>query len=202
MDEVNAKVKKIKDKTSDQLADYLLPRTVPVIIGNAGQYYLIDHHHLTKSMWLAKGDMAIPVLVTRNWAPIKGDRFWTGWLPATGSIRSMRWCWAVQSRNAQTTCQGPRQRSLPEPVVGGSRSLRLRQGSQQRDLRRVRVGDLLPHSGGLQRAVDHHVKESGRDDSSGHRERRPRGSRRKARLRAAPGQFSRGGRPARLGRSQ
>ncbi|MCM8595193.1 ParB/Srx family N-terminal domain-containing protein [Accumulibacter sp.] len=76
MDEVNAKVKKIKAKNDDQLTDYLLPRTVPVIIGNGGQYYLIDHHHLTKSLWMAKGDMAIPVLVMRNWAPIKGDRFW------------------------------------------------------------------------------------------------------------------------------
>lgn len=75
MDEVNAKVKKIKEKSGDKLLDYLLPRAVPVVIGNDG-YYLIDHHHLTISLWLAKGEMEVPVLVTRNWAPIKGDRFW------------------------------------------------------------------------------------------------------------------------------
>jgi hypothetical protein len=75
MDEVNAKVKRMKDKSGDRLLDYLLPRAVPVIIGNGG-FYLIDHHHLAISLWLAKGDVEVPVLVTRNWAPIKGDRFW------------------------------------------------------------------------------------------------------------------------------
>lgn len=75
MDEVNAKVKGLEQKSGDKLLDYLLPRTVPIVIGNEG-YYLIDHHHLSMSLWLAKGDIDVPVLVTRNWAPIKGDRFW------------------------------------------------------------------------------------------------------------------------------
>ena len=76
MDEVNEKIKKIKSKSDDKLADYLLQRTVPIIIGNGGRYYLIDHHHLTISLWLAKGEMEIPVEVTRNWSSIEGDRFW------------------------------------------------------------------------------------------------------------------------------
>jgi hypothetical protein len=76
MDEVNAKVAKIKDKKGEQLVDYLLQRTVPIIIGNSGRFYLIDHHHLSISLWRAKGDMEIPVEVTRNWNPIAGDRFW------------------------------------------------------------------------------------------------------------------------------
>ena len=76
MDEVNAKVKKIKKKSDEQLTDYLLERVVPVIIGNGGLPYLIDHHHLTTSLWLAKGDMDIPVQVTRNWSPVKGNSFW------------------------------------------------------------------------------------------------------------------------------
>jgi hypothetical protein len=76
MDEVNAKVKKFKQRSDEQLLDYLTPRVVPVIIGNGGKCYLIDHHHLTISLWLAKGDMEVPVLVTRNWSVIKGDHFW------------------------------------------------------------------------------------------------------------------------------
>lgn len=76
MDEVNAKVKNIKQKSGSKLVDYLLQRTVPVIIGNGGHYYLIDHHHLSISLWLAKGDMDIPVLIERNWNPIEGERFW------------------------------------------------------------------------------------------------------------------------------
>jgi len=76
MDEVNVKVEKIKDKSDSALEDYLLPRAVPVIIGNDGRYYLIDHHHLSISLWRAKGDMDIPVVVTRNWNPIEGKHFW------------------------------------------------------------------------------------------------------------------------------
>ena len=77
MDEVVAKVARIERiKDSDQLANYLLPRAVPVIIGNDAQYYLIDHHHLTISLWRAKGDVDVPVVVTRNWSGIKGNRFW------------------------------------------------------------------------------------------------------------------------------
>jgi hypothetical protein len=77
MDEVNAKVIKIKKKNNDQLEDYLLPRAVPVIIGNDGKFYLIDHHHLSISLWRAnKEDIEIPVLVTRNWSSIEGERFW------------------------------------------------------------------------------------------------------------------------------
>ncbi len=75
MDEVKAKVKGLQDKSGGKLLDYLLPRTVPIVIGNNG-YYLIDHHHLGISLWIAKGDIDVPVLVTRNWAPIQGDHFW------------------------------------------------------------------------------------------------------------------------------
>lgn len=76
MDEVNTKTKKIASKSDKKLEDYLLLRTIPIIIGNNGQYYLIDHHHLAASLWHAKGDMYVPVQVTRNWNPIEGRSFW------------------------------------------------------------------------------------------------------------------------------
>jgi len=76
MDEGNAKVANIKEKSDSALEDHLLPRAVPVIIGNDAQYYLIDHHHLSISLWRAKGDMDIPAMVTRNWSSIEGKHFW------------------------------------------------------------------------------------------------------------------------------
>ena len=76
MDEVNTKKEKIKKKSGKKLEDYLLQRSIPIIIGNDGQFYLIDHHHLAISVWLAKGDMEVPVVVTRNWSPITGRSFW------------------------------------------------------------------------------------------------------------------------------
>ena len=76
MDEVNAKSKKIAKKSAKKLEDYLLQRTIPIIVGNNGQFYLIDHHHLAISLWLAKGDMYVPVEVTKNWSPLVGGRFW------------------------------------------------------------------------------------------------------------------------------
>ena len=76
MDEVNVKRDKIKKKSKKKLEDYLLQRPIPIIIGNKGQYYLIDHHHLAISLWLAKGDIEVPVVVTRNWNILEGDRFW------------------------------------------------------------------------------------------------------------------------------
>lgn len=119
MDEVDAKVKRIESiKDSDQLANYLLPRAVPVIIGNDAQYYLIDHHHLTISLWRAKGDVDVPVVVTRNWSGIKGNRFWkematNNWVPLRCHGRG-----AVQSGHPEKACKRPRQRPLPQSLVG------------------------------------------------------------------------------------
>jgi len=76
MDEVNVKKAKLEDKKGKSLEEYLLQRVIPVIIGNDGQFYLIDHHHLATSLWLAKDDMDVPVVVTKNWNPIVGSHFW------------------------------------------------------------------------------------------------------------------------------
>ena len=69
-----------------RLRDYLLERTVPVVIGNAegaegkhpNCFYLLDHHHLTAAMWQALDDPKAEIFaeVRRNWAPLAGRRFW------------------------------------------------------------------------------------------------------------------------------
>ncbi len=70
-----AKIEKKKDKP-DKLKDYLIQRAIPIIIGNEGQYYLIDHHHLAYTIWQELGDMYLPVEVIKNWSMVKGYSFW------------------------------------------------------------------------------------------------------------------------------
>ena len=76
MDEVNAKVARLGKRSDSSLQAYLLPRTIPVVIGNGGHPHLIDHHHLARSVLMAEGDIDVPVEVVRNWAPLSDGHFW------------------------------------------------------------------------------------------------------------------------------
>ena len=76
MDEVNAKVARMAERSDSSLQAYLLPRTIPVVIGNGGHPHLIDHHHLALSVLTAEGDIDVPVEVVRNWAPLSDGHFW------------------------------------------------------------------------------------------------------------------------------
>ena len=50
-DEVNDKIDRYSTKSKEDLKDYLLVHAVPVVIGNGGQFYLTDHHHLANALW-------------------------------------------------------------------------------------------------------------------------------------------------------
>lgn len=78
LDEIEEKKKTIRKKSEkpDDLRDYLLQRSIPVIIGNNGNFYLIDHHHLAYSVWGELGDISVPVEVVKNWSVIDGFSFW------------------------------------------------------------------------------------------------------------------------------
>jgi hypothetical protein len=87
MDEVEAKVQKIREMGDKKLEDYLLQRPVPVIIGNesserfgdlASPFYMVDHHHLAAALWYARQDPETRVFaeVRRKWLPLSGDRLW------------------------------------------------------------------------------------------------------------------------------
>jgi len=76
MDEVNHKVAKLGQKSDSRLEEYLLERPIPVVIGNSGKFYLIDHHHLALSVWRSHGDITVPVEVAKNWNPITNTHFW------------------------------------------------------------------------------------------------------------------------------
>lgn len=73
--EKRSKLKKKKDKP-DTLKDYLIQRVIPIIIGNNGKYYLIDHHHLAYTIWQELGDIYLPVEVIKNWSAIESYSFW------------------------------------------------------------------------------------------------------------------------------
>jgi hypothetical protein len=77
LDEVRAKVEKIESMSSNQLADYLLQRPIPIVVGRTSEFFMIDHHHLARAMWDAdKRDILIPTVVAQNWAPLDGSHFW------------------------------------------------------------------------------------------------------------------------------
>jgi len=77
-DEIVEKQKKIRKKTEkpDDLQDYLMQQAIPVIIGNGGEFYQIDNHHLARSVWNELGDMDMPVEAVKHWSVIEGDSFW------------------------------------------------------------------------------------------------------------------------------
>lgn len=77
-DEIDKKRDKIKKKKKnpDNLKDYLLQRVIPIIIGNNGRFYLIDHHHLSYTVLQEIGDIYLPVEVIKNWSLINGYSFW------------------------------------------------------------------------------------------------------------------------------
>jgi hypothetical protein len=94
MDEVNAKVANIKDKSDSALEDYLLPRAVPVIIGNDGSV-LPDRPPPSEHLAVARqrrhghpghGHAQLEfhrrkTLLERRWLPITGCTLSTPWAP-------------------------------------------------------------------------------------------------------------------------
>ncbi len=115
-DEVKAKADKIKKMDEARLRDYLLERTVPVVIGNAEGadekhptcFYLLDHHHLTAALWEALDDPKAEVFaeVRRNWAPLAGRRCWK-------SLVSNNWVYPYDGMGA-----GPLNPDLLKTSVG------------------------------------------------------------------------------------
>ena len=115
-DEVKAKAAKIKKMDKSRLRDYLLERTVPVVIGNVEAadgkhpncFYLLDHHHLTAAMWQALDDPKAEVFaeVRRNWGPLAGRHFWK-------SLVSNNWVYPYDGMGA-----GPLNPDLLKTSVG------------------------------------------------------------------------------------
>ncbi|MBF0460131.1 MAG: hypothetical protein HQL87_01930 [Magnetococcales bacterium] len=87
MDETDAKKEKYASMNDQELDNYLLTHVVPVVVGNKGNFYLIDHHHLSYALWQAAGNpkrkfkanqkqVVVVAQVVSNWSPITGYAFW------------------------------------------------------------------------------------------------------------------------------
>ncbi len=86
MDEVDIKTKKIAGKKEESLKEYLYLRPIPVIIG-LDSFFLIDRHHMSRSLWEAAGkknkagltrkNARAVIKVVENWQFITSPkRFW------------------------------------------------------------------------------------------------------------------------------
>ncbi len=85
-DEVNDKVARYSAKSKEDLREYLLVHSIPVVIGNGGLFYLTDHHHMTNALWktaacknksgISKENLRVVVTVLLNRAGLKDYYFW------------------------------------------------------------------------------------------------------------------------------
>jgi hypothetical protein len=72
---VKKKAKKIKAKDDSEYKDYLQSHPIPVVIGNGGQFYILDHHHLSRAVYEI-GKKKVIATVVQNWNQLPADQFW------------------------------------------------------------------------------------------------------------------------------
>jgi hypothetical protein len=85
-DEVNDKIARYSAKSKKDLRDYLMVHSLPVVIGNGGNFYLTDHHHLSNALWktaegknkagIDTGNVCVVARVQYNRAGLMGYHFW------------------------------------------------------------------------------------------------------------------------------
>jgi len=73
--EVEAKAKKLAKKDHDDYKKYLKKHPIPVIIGNGGQFYPIDHHHLARALEMIGKSKAV-IEIAQNWNALSAADFW------------------------------------------------------------------------------------------------------------------------------
>ena len=75
MSAVLSKQKKIEKMPRKDLRRYIRERTVPVVTGMDGDYFMIDRHHLTRALWQA-GEKKVFVDVLKDWSHLPSKPFW------------------------------------------------------------------------------------------------------------------------------
>jgi len=85
-DEVHDKTARYSPKSREDLKDYLLVHSVPVVIGNSGRFYLTDHHHMANALWrtaegenkagIDTGNARVVARVQYNRHGLEGYPFW------------------------------------------------------------------------------------------------------------------------------
>jgi len=76
MREVDIKRRRWRKKDSDEAANYLNSRQIPVILGPANRHYIIDRHHLLLALH-EEGVGEVPVSVVANMSGLGFHEFWT-----------------------------------------------------------------------------------------------------------------------------
>ena len=84
MREVREKRKQWKNRKEDKKADYLGKHMIPVIHGPKDQFFIIDHHHLTRALYDAR-EKTVAITVLADLRRLDADEFWTfmdnrGWM--------------------------------------------------------------------------------------------------------------------------
>lgn len=86
--QVNAEQQKLSQKSAKKLDNYLAKKEIPVVISPAGDYWLVDRHHLTRTLWQmgkTKTDVRIIAhlvdqktfwqqMATNHWAWLKNEQ--------------------------------------------------------------------------------------------------------------------------------
>lgn len=72
---VHEKHGKLAEMTGKERREYLSTRPIPVIVGPGSRYYMIDKHHMARSLWQV-GEVKAVAKVVRNWSRYGLGEFW------------------------------------------------------------------------------------------------------------------------------
>jgi hypothetical protein len=72
---VKKKAKKLQQMDHDAYQDYLKSHPIPVVIGNHGQFYALDHHHLSRAV-IEIGHHKVVAQIIQNWQSLSATNFW------------------------------------------------------------------------------------------------------------------------------
>lgn len=75
MEVVKLKAKKIESLSKEERKTYLKKNPVPVIVGPDGQYYIIDHHHLSLAL-IKAGYSKLYIEIIADWSGLSEFEFW------------------------------------------------------------------------------------------------------------------------------
>lgn len=75
LSEVEVKAEEIAEMSREERMKYLAERPVPVVIGPNKQYYMLDRHHLSRSL-VDSGHKRLFIQIVANWSRMSLKNFW------------------------------------------------------------------------------------------------------------------------------
>jgi hypothetical protein len=86
--QVQEEVQRLKNRDPRKLWAYAEKKRIPVVIGPDGRFWLVDRHHLTRTLWTL-GMREVPVVI--EGVLTDADRFWP-------EMRARHWAWLKDER--------------------------------------------------------------------------------------------------------